>query len=202
MTDNDLTLFCIENGDSTPFSVDIDPSKTKTPRFDDVAADELTLWRVSIPLAPLKERKPIVLNNIDSATELDPTDDLSDVFTHKPPKKTIQIIVQRPPPVHAPVPVRFLTPVPATPSDTSRPRTPLSGDLRTDIKKIAYRFFATGSPASIFLDAYVRGEFKLPVTTAGIKGLPKVLLRGVVESQDSGPSLLFFGFTESSVKGW
>ena len=65
------------------------------------------------------------------------------------------------------------------------------GDLRADIKKITDRFFATGSPLSDFLDAYVRGEYKLPVTTTGIKGLPKVLRRGVVDSQDSGPSLLF-----------
>ncbi|KAI8357599.1 hypothetical protein B0O80DRAFT_292378 [Mortierella sp. GBAus27b] len=67
----------------------------------------------------------------------------------------------------------------------------LSGDLRADIKKITDRFFTPGSPASAFLDAYVRGEKALPVTTTGIKGLPKVLRRGVVDSKDSGPSLLF-----------
>ncbi|KAF9536266.1 hypothetical protein EC957_011803, partial [Mortierella hygrophila] len=87
---------------------------------------------------------------------------------------------------HAPVPSRALTPLPGSLSDSSRP-----SDLRADIKKIADRFFATGSPASDFLDAYVQGEFKLPITTSGIKGLPKVLRRGVVDSQDSGPSLLF-----------
>jgi hypothetical protein len=37
----------------------------------------------------------------------------------------------------------------------------------------------------------VRGEKVLPITTSGIKGLPKVLRRGVVDTQDSGPSLLF-----------
>ncbi|KAI7826478.1 hypothetical protein BC939DRAFT_111021 [Gamsiella multidivaricata] len=106
MADNHLSLFCLVDGDSTPFSVDIDPSKTvdhlkdaikikKTPRFDDVAADELTLWRVSIPVVPPKERKPVVLTEIPSSTELDPTDDLSDVFKETPPKKTIHIIVQR-----------------------------------------------------------------------------------------------------------
>lgn len=95
-------------GDSTPFSVDIDPSKTvdqlkkaieteKTKVLGDVDADELTLWRVFIPLVPLNKRKPIILHEIDSATELDPTDDLSDVFEGKPPKKIIHIIVQRPP---------------------------------------------------------------------------------------------------------
>ncbi|OAQ22282.1 hypothetical protein K457DRAFT_345649 [Linnemannia elongata AG-77] len=109
MTDNLLTLFCLVDGDSVPFSVDIDASKTvdhlkdaikskKTPRFDDVAADELTLWRVSIPLVPKKDRKDISLGEVSSKEELDETDDLSDVFQDKLPKKTIHIIVQRPPP--------------------------------------------------------------------------------------------------------
>ncbi|KAF8924589.1 hypothetical protein BGZ58_001634 [Dissophora ornata] len=86
----------------------------------------LTLWRVEVPLAPLKDRKPIVLNEVDSVTELDPTDDVSDAFKEQPPKKTINIIVQRPAPVHAPVPARTLTPVPAHPRNVSRPSTPIS----------------------------------------------------------------------------
>ncbi|KAF9306176.1 hypothetical protein BG003_001088 [Podila horticola] len=108
MTDKLVTLFCIEDGDSTPFSVDIDPLKTvdhlkvaikdkKTPRFDDIAADELTLWRVSIPLGPLKDRKQIILGKVESATELDPADDISDFFKETPAKRMIHIIVQRPP---------------------------------------------------------------------------------------------------------
>ncbi|KAI9241257.1 MAG: hypothetical protein BYD32DRAFT_458061 [Podila humilis] len=61
MTNNHLTLLCLVDGEATSraFSVDIDRTKSvdhlkklikleKTPRFDDVAADELTLWRVSI----------------------------------------------------------------------------------------------------------------------------------------------------------
>ncbi|KAG0195380.1 hypothetical protein BGX33_003474, partial [Mortierella sp. NVP41] len=87
----------------------IDPTKTigdlkdaikakKTPRFDDVAADELILWRVSIPLVPKKDRKDLSLGDILSKEKLDETDDLSDVFLDKPPKKTIHIIGQRPPP--------------------------------------------------------------------------------------------------------
>ena len=56
MTDNCLTLFCLVDGEATSqaFSVEIDHTKTvdglkklikteKAPRFDDVAADELTL---------------------------------------------------------------------------------------------------------------------------------------------------------------
>ncbi|KAI9236737.1 MAG: hypothetical protein BYD32DRAFT_437209 [Podila humilis] len=116
-----------ENGevgvkDATPFSVEVDRTKTvdhlkdlikakKAPEFDDIAADKLTLWRVSIPVVPLNKRKPIVLTEVKSAVELDPTDDLSDVFEEKPPKKTIYIIVQRPPQVHTPIPARASTPL-------------------------------------------------------------------------------------------
>ncbi|KAF9212178.1 hypothetical protein BGZ59_007127, partial [Podila verticillata] len=82
--------------DATPLSVEVDRTKT-VDDFDDIAADKLTLWRVSIPVVPLNKRKPIVLTEVKSAVELDPTDDLSDVFEEKPPKKTIHIIVQRPP---------------------------------------------------------------------------------------------------------
>ncbi|KAF8923165.1 hypothetical protein BGZ47_004977, partial [Haplosporangium gracile] len=94
---------------SMPFSVDIDASKTvdhlkklikteKANDFQDVDADKLTLWRVSIPLVPKKDRKDISLGDVPLKEELDETDDLSDVFPDKLPKKTIHIIVQRPPP--------------------------------------------------------------------------------------------------------
>ncbi|KAF9288732.1 hypothetical protein BGZ88_008069 [Linnemannia elongata] len=58
---NRLNLFCLVDGQSTfnAFPVEIESNKTigdlkdlikgqKTPRFDDVAANELTLWHVSI----------------------------------------------------------------------------------------------------------------------------------------------------------
>jgi len=103
MPNNLLTLFCLVEGESTPFSVKIESSESvsdlkdaiklkKTQRFHDVTADELTLWRVSHPVPPLHDRKPIVFNEIDSATELDPTDDLADVFEAQPPKKRIHVI--------------------------------------------------------------------------------------------------------------
>ncbi|KAI8594854.1 hypothetical protein EDD21DRAFT_65187, partial [Dissophora ornata] len=107
MTDNHLNFFCLVNGESTSFPVEIDSTKTigdlkdaikakKAPRLDDVAADELILWRVSIPLVPKKDRKNISLSDVLSKEELDETDDLSHVFKVMPPKKTIHIIVQRP----------------------------------------------------------------------------------------------------------
>jgi hypothetical protein len=109
MTDSLLHLNCLVDGESTSFPVKIESNETigelkkaikteKAPRFDDVAADELTLWRVSIPVAPKKERKNISLADVSSKEELDEIDDLSDVFEERPPKKTIHIIVQRPTP--------------------------------------------------------------------------------------------------------
>ncbi|KAI9240540.1 MAG: hypothetical protein BYD32DRAFT_151644 [Podila humilis] len=211
MTGNLLSLFCLIDGEATPFSVEIDRTKTvdhlkdlikakKANTYSDVDADMLMLWRVSIPIDPPNKRKPIVLNEIHSATELDPTDDISDVFEDQPPKKTIHIIIQRPPQVHTPIPARASTPLPGYLSDNSRPGTPLSGDLRVDIKKITDKFFSPGTPTTDFLDAYVKGQRSLPVTTTGIKGLPKVLRRGVVETLDSGPSLLFLDLPSPPLK--
>ncbi|KAF9337986.1 hypothetical protein BGZ91_009113, partial [Linnemannia elongata] len=89
MTDNLLTLFCLADGDSVAFSVEIAASKTvdhlkhaikiKIPdTFKGVDAMDLTLWRVSIPLAPKKDRKVISLGDIPLKEELDETDDLSE----------------------------------------------------------------------------------------------------------------------------
>ncbi|KAG0065493.1 hypothetical protein BGZ89_008264, partial [Linnemannia elongata] len=111
MDNNSLTLFCLADGEGTSnaFSIKIASTDTvddlkehiktkKSPEFDDIAADKLTLWRVSIQVVSANKHKPILLNEIDSPTELDPTDDLSDVFEETPPKKTIHVILQRPPP--------------------------------------------------------------------------------------------------------
>ncbi|KAG0221761.1 hypothetical protein BGW42_007326, partial [Actinomortierella wolfii] len=111
MTDHQLTLFCLVDGEasSNAFSVKVPLTDTvddlknliKTalsPQFDDIAAKDLILWRVNHPVIAANKHNPILLSAIDSPTELDPTDDISDVFTETPPKKTIHIIVQRPPP--------------------------------------------------------------------------------------------------------
>ncbi|KAF9580471.1 hypothetical protein BGW38_002878 [Lunasporangiospora selenospora] len=111
MTDIPLTLFCLVDGESTSNAFPVLASTTttirelkeliktkKANRFQDVDADELTLWRVSHPVIAIHKHQPVLLNKIDSPTELDPTDDISDIFTEPPPKKTIHIIVQRPPP--------------------------------------------------------------------------------------------------------
>ncbi|KAF9160845.1 hypothetical protein BGX20_002369, partial [Mortierella sp. AD010] len=97
----------------------------KSNQFSDVDADQLTLWRVSIAVASIDKRKPVVLNEHDTAIELDPTDDISDVFKVTPPKKTIHIIVQRPPPASAQVSARIPTPHSVYPRDASRSSFPI-----------------------------------------------------------------------------
>ncbi|KAF9299704.1 hypothetical protein BGZ74_008748, partial [Mortierella antarctica] len=107
MTDNHLTPNCLVDGEtpSNTFPVEIESTKIignlkklitteKSPEFDDVAADKLTLW--SIPAKAVDKLKPFVLNDYESAIKLDPMDDMSDVFKETLPKKTIHITVQRP----------------------------------------------------------------------------------------------------------
>jgi len=108
---NTLTLFCLVDGDSAPFPVEIESTKTvgslkdsiklkKTPRFDDVAADELTLWSVSIPVSDDDDDEaPLYIDNIleTDKKKLKATTKLSKVFGAVP-EDTIHIIVQRPPP--------------------------------------------------------------------------------------------------------
>ncbi|KAF9901145.1 hypothetical protein EC991_006460 [Linnemannia zychae] len=108
MTNNPLTLFCLVDGESTfnAFSVRIEPTmtisdlkdviKTKSaPLFDDVAAKELILWHVSIP--DKDDGAPVLLDTITAGEKmkLRATLELSDVFTVKPSKAMIHIIIQR-----------------------------------------------------------------------------------------------------------
>ncbi|KAF8924384.1 hypothetical protein BGZ58_001838, partial [Dissophora ornata] len=106
-----LCLFCLVDGESTSRafpatiqSVEIIGSlkklikAEKTPRFDDIAADELTLWRVSIPITDDDEEVPIMLETLDEKKKLGPATRLSKVFSEDLPEETIHILVQRPQP--------------------------------------------------------------------------------------------------------
>ncbi|KAF8926344.1 hypothetical protein BGZ47_002801, partial [Haplosporangium gracile] len=110
MDNNPLTLFCLVDGEGTSnaFPVEIESSKTigdlkeliktkKTPRFDDVAADELTLWRVCIPDDDDDDEQPILLDKVTEKKKLKATTRLLKVFDAELPDDTIHIIVQRPP---------------------------------------------------------------------------------------------------------
>ncbi|KAF9151303.1 hypothetical protein BGX20_005448, partial [Mortierella sp. AD010] len=73
---------------------------------------------------------------------------------------------------------------------TSRTSSP-SQDLEATIKKLTARFFANDSPAAIFLNDYVKGANELPLTTQGIKGLPRAWRRGKTTAPESRPNFLF-----------
>ncbi|KAF9326446.1 hypothetical protein BG006_010136, partial [Podila minutissima] len=62
----------------------------KSPEFDDVAADKLTLWDVSF-------LECIILKDLPAARKLHPMEKISDVFKDPLAEKTVSIIVQRPP---------------------------------------------------------------------------------------------------------
>ncbi|GJJ71714.1 hypothetical protein EMPS_04071 [Entomortierella parvispora] len=109
MTSNILSLFCLVDTEATPFSVDIDPSKTvhhlkkaikdEIPKtFDGIEAKDLTLWLVSIPVPNDDNNEvPIYINNLleTDKKKLKATTKLSKVFDAELPEDTIHIIVQR-----------------------------------------------------------------------------------------------------------
>ncbi|KAG0269268.1 hypothetical protein DFQ27_004131, partial [Actinomortierella ambigua] len=125
-----LTLFCVVDGESTSnaFPVKISPDdsigdlkkliKTEIPgTLNGVDAKDLTLWRVNHVIAA-NIHQPVLLSAFDSTKELAPIQYIADVFTETPPRQTIHLIVQRPPP---------------------------QGDPHADIKRITDEFFAPGS---------------------------------------------------------
>ncbi|KAF9182559.1 hypothetical protein BGZ51_004679 [Haplosporangium sp. Z 767] len=104
-----LSLFCLLSGElmSNAFKVKLDINSDvsdlkklikaeKAPEFDDIAADRLKLWRVTIPIVAGNIHKAVVLNKIDSKTELVPTDEIPEAFKKTPPKKSVHIIIERP----------------------------------------------------------------------------------------------------------
>jgi hypothetical protein len=114
MTDKNLTVYCLVEGDSTrkAFPVPISSAKTvgelkdcikaeKTIAFSDIDADELKLWKVSIPD---DGNVPILRDNQSVENELKATSKLFTVFEDELEEKadlpgdTIHILVERPPP--------------------------------------------------------------------------------------------------------
>ncbi|KAG0012920.1 hypothetical protein BGZ80_011418 [Entomortierella chlamydospora] len=203
MTSEKVKLFCILDGDSTAFPVKVATDETvgelKTAiksenknLFDDVDSRELTLWSVSIASSP---KRQIILDNLlkekdNTPKELeDPTSEISEVFGTAPAKKTIHVIVRRP--AAASGAANDLHVAQSQTTAISAVKSSMFTALRADINKITGRFFAPGSPTALFLDSYVRGEMELPVTTAGIKGLPRVWRRGKTTAPESRPSFLF-----------
>ncbi|KAF9312447.1 hypothetical protein BG003_006268 [Podila horticola] len=210
MTDNRLSLFCLVDGEATSnaFSIKIpsndtiddlkDLIKAKIPdTFNGVDAKDLTLWHVSLPVIPANKHKPIAASEIEFKTELDPTDDLNDVFEETPPRKTIHIIVQRPPQVHAPVPARSLTPLPDHLSDESVRKAPPGSPrlareaFNTVLERLEKDVFHADPSLSRFLPSFVKGDLSIPDADCCVKGLPRTWLRSRTFVEESTQPALY-----------
>ena len=99
-----ITLVCLVKGNlpANAFAVDINSGKLvshlkgvikakKAPRFDDIPADELKLWKVEIPDDRDSELASPALD-----VELLATRDVGDYWTKKLPKRHIHVIVEPP----------------------------------------------------------------------------------------------------------
>jgi hypothetical protein len=105
-----LTLFCLVDGEpsSSAFPVSIATAKTigelkkaikteKSPEFNDIAADKLTLWKVSISSTDDEDESPIILDELSDRKKLvRPTSEIAKVFSDGAAKEHIHIIVVRP----------------------------------------------------------------------------------------------------------
>ncbi|KAF8917506.1 hypothetical protein BGZ58_005109, partial [Dissophora ornata] len=104
-----LTLFCLVSGEpaSSAFPVEVSSDKTigqlkdaivakKPNAFEHIDANDLALWRVTVPVDDDDEDPPILLDTLSEKKKLHPTDDLPDVFKETPLKKAIHILIERP----------------------------------------------------------------------------------------------------------
>ncbi|KAF9991340.1 hypothetical protein BGZ79_004650, partial [Entomortierella chlamydospora] len=117
-----LNLFCLVDGEPTSNAFPVSISRTstvgelkkiirteKSPEFDDIAADKLAVWRVSIPVVPdnrltrrtlrlTNGKAEILPANLGLAEpdpiELDPTDVPFDIFQEKSPQNEVRIFVR------------------------------------------------------------------------------------------------------------
>ncbi|KAG0369009.1 hypothetical protein BGZ54_000640, partial [Gamsiella multidivaricata] len=177
-----LKLFCLVSGDSVsrvfPVKVPSDDTVSdlkelikakKAPELDDIAADNLTLWHVSIPLTDGDDEHPVILDTLNDKKKLRPATDLSEVFSEEIPRKTVNILVQRPQPVEK---------------------------WQELIEKTEGDFFTPGSIKYTVLVRFVKGDAKLPTTEGILGGLPCIYPRAGMKANRL--SLLFLNLPESS----
>ncbi|KAF9974932.1 hypothetical protein BGZ75_000672, partial [Mortierella antarctica] len=109
---NKMTLFCLMDGESLSkaFSIKIHLDDTvddlkklikteQAPAFDNLTANSLTLWKVSVPISDDDEEEaPFLLDALSEKKKLNPRNDISVVFGGEQPKKSDLVVVQRPSP--------------------------------------------------------------------------------------------------------
>ncbi|KAF9102644.1 hypothetical protein BGX29_004353 [Mortierella sp. GBA35] len=101
-----VRLFCLLDRQTTEraFSVKTDSTdpighlkqlikEARVPQFNDVAADEFTLWKVSVPVVAANSDETVSLDklySLEKPQKLLPTVDISDTFGDAPlPKNTV-----------------------------------------------------------------------------------------------------------------
>src|SRR5579863_1986103 len=97
-----ITLFCLVQGTSTAFPVDIDGNLTvghlkdaikaeKAPEFDRWAADKLRLWQVEIPV----DRNDLIqVQPLQDDDQLEATSYLDEYWTDTPKRRHIHVIIK------------------------------------------------------------------------------------------------------------
>jgi hypothetical protein len=107
---NTTILFCLVHGDDPiqhAFQVEVSETDTvsklkqlikaeKTPDFDDITADKLTLWSVNIPQDELTTLDPNTNVQTLGGIKLSPFSKISNAFPVKPSDEHLHIIVVRP----------------------------------------------------------------------------------------------------------
>ncbi|KAG0208962.1 hypothetical protein BGX31_002232, partial [Mortierella sp. GBA43] len=178
MAHNPLTLFCLVDGEPTSqaFPVEIDSAMTigslkqriKTENPGTfIHVDAKDLALWRVSIPDDNQRTAITIDTLDDKTELDRPRSRLSQLFPESPDDNTYILVQRP-----------------------------QGNPHTDIKKITNEFFAAG-PIANFLDAFVKGERTLPITTGSIRGLPRAWRRGFGIPSETRPSLLFMDLPDS-----
>ncbi|KAG0163073.1 hypothetical protein DFQ29_003427, partial [Apophysomyces sp. BC1021] len=168
--DTPYSLICLVDGEplDNAFSVEIEPTANvdqlkkrikikKSPEFDDIDANKLTLWHVSIPYIPANGDNIIQIDSLDSKEQLHPISQISDIFEHMLPNRTVHIIVQRPPSVPLGLP-RLVEEPYCTPR------------IQKDV-------FHEDTSISRFLRSFVKGYLTIPDANCCVKGLPKTWSR-------------------------
>ncbi|KAG9060866.1 hypothetical protein KI688_007935 [Linnemannia hyalina] len=182
MTDNHLTLFCLVDGEATSnaFPAEIESITTIGDLKKLIKAEQSPDFDDNVAnkltlwrvfIPEVKQSSTITVDALDDKTELDkPRTPLSELFREIPEDNTY-VIVQRPP----------------------------LGHLHADIKNTTDKFFAPG-PIANFLDAFVKGEGALPITSGAIHGLPRAWRRGFGKAPETEtrPSLLFMDLLDPS----
>ncbi|KAF9345278.1 hypothetical protein BGX26_003324 [Mortierella sp. AD094] len=136
-----IKLFCIIDGDSTAFSVKIEPEdsvddlkdaikKKQSPLFDDIRASDLILWSVDVA----DEGIPVHLDHVESKTQLaKSTKSIKIVFGENLAADTIHCIDRRPA-------AAVLEPTPRPASLISRPVSPSRKLIMLNVYPSFYRY--------------------------------------------------------------